>query len=114
MKVVNVRLRDENVKTAIKQAIESLREQIETAINAKYPITRIDVGLAEDGEVIVYYNDYSEEERRIEELTTRALEIKTQLAEEADDVKKAVLQAELAKINEEYVRLAGVPIYEVI
>ena len=105
----------EVVGDVVSEVVEKLKEyekQLRDLAKANYPLTEIRVNL-EESRVFVVWKDYSEEEKRIAELTTRALEIKEQLAE-ADEIKKAVLMSELGKINDEYKKLTGVEIYEVI
>lgn len=93
--------------------VSGYEKQLRELAEANYPLTEIRVNL-ETGKVFVVWKDYSEEENRIAELTQKALETKKKLEETTDEVQKAVLMAELGKINEEYVRLAETPIYEVI
>ena len=93
--------------------VSGYEKQLRELAEANYPLTEIRVNL-ETKQVYIVWKDYSEEEKRIAELTQKALEIKKKLEETTDDVQKAVLMAELGKINEEYVKLTGTPIYEVI
>lgn len=93
--------------------VSGYEKQLRELAKANYPLTEVRVNL-ETGQVFIVWKDYTEEENRIAELTQKALEIKKKLKETTDEVQKAVLMAELGKINEEYVKLAGTPIYEVI
>ena len=102
-----------DVVDEIVKVISEYEKQLRELAEANYPLTEVRVNL-EEGRIFVVWKDYTEEENRIAELTQKALEIKKKLEETTDDVQKAVLMAELGKINEEYVKLAGTPIYEVI
>ena len=93
--------------------VSGYEKQLRELAEADYPLTEVRINF-ETKQVFVVWKDYSEEEQRIAELTKRAMEIKESLASETDEVKKAVLIVELGQINEEYVKLAGVQIYEVI
>ena len=88
-------------------------KQLRELAEANYPLTEVRINL-ETKQVFVVWKDYSEEENRIAKLTQRVLEIKKKLEKTTDEVQKAVLMAELGKINEEYVKLTKIPIYEVI
>ena len=102
-----------DVVNEVVNVVNRYEKQLRELAGANYPLTEIRVNF-ETKQVFVVWKDYSEEEQRIAELTKRAMEIKESLASETDEVKKAVLIAELGQINEEYVKLAGVQIYEVI
>lgn len=102
-----------DIVSEVIEKIKEYNEKLRVLAEASDPLTEIRVNI-EEGRVFVIWKDYSEEEQKIAKLTTKALEIKEQLATETDEIKKAILQSELAKINDEYVKLAGVPIYEVI
>ena len=87
--------------------------QLRDNVGAEYPLTEVRVNLKE-GRVFVVWEDYSEEEQVIEELTNQAIEIKDRIESTDYEVEKAVLVAKLGEIDEKYYELAGVHIYEVI
>jgi len=93
--------------------VSGYEKQLKELAETNYPLTEIRVNL-ETKQVFVVWKDYSDEEKRIAELTQKAIEIKNQLATTTDEVTKAVLIAELGEINKEYIKLTNIPIYEVI
>jgi len=102
-----------DVVNEVINVVSGYEKRLRELAEANYLLTEIRVNV-ETEQIFVVWKDYSEEEKRIAELTKKAMEIKELLATETDEVKKAVLVAELGKINEEYQKLAGIPIYEVI
>lgn len=113
MKVESLEVADASLVEKIVNAVKPSEPDLRASVNANYPLTEIRVNLKE-GKVFVVWEDYSEEEQRIKELTQEALAIKEQLKTTTDEVKKAVLVSKLGQIDEEYKRLTGVEIYEVI
>ena len=96
----------EEVVAAVKQFADRLRE----AVGAEYPITEVRVDL-EEGKVFVVWKDYSEEEKRAEELIREYLELRSKLT---DPLKQPSLLARIIEIAAEFMRLTGLNIEEVV
>jgi len=102
-----------DVVNEVVNIVNEYEKQLRELAEANYPLTEVRVNI-ETGQIFVVWKDYSEEEKRIADLTRQAIEIKESLTTETDEVKKAILVAELGEINKEYEKLTGIPIYEVI
>ena len=97
--------------------LNDLKTRIESELQAKgylvYEIVHFSI-FPKEKVITVTIDDKTEETKKVEELITRWNELKNQLAQVTDEADKIPILQEMMKINEEFKKLTGMNISEVV
>ena len=110
MRVVSREILNPELIEKVINSIEGFIDQMQKDVGAEYPLVSIEIEL-ETRKIYVTWRDYSDEEARVRHLIERYMELKQKLA---DPLKQPTLFSEIIKIAEEFKRLTGLSIEEVV
>jgi len=85
-------------------------EELQKSVNANYSIVEVRINLKEN-RVFVIWEDYSDEESKVKQLIEKYVELKQRLE---DPIKQPSLMCELIKIADEFKKITGINIEEVV
>jgi len=110
VKVESAEIKDEEFVSKVVDSVSLFAKDAQSIASISYLVTELRINLKEN-RVFVVWEDYSEEEKRIEELINEYMSVKTQIK---DPITQPTLMMELINIANEFKKLTGMNIEEVV
>ena len=103
-KLIQNEIISSNILTAINQYISDIQTEFEDQTIIEITSIKVDI---KNNNVYITYNDYSEEQTKLQNIISDAISIKTQIENELsnevpDQVKLATLYGQLNNLNDEF------------